>query len=169
MLMPLLELPEPLPLPLPDPPKKPPAKKPPMKPPPPEPPITPELVEPLALDETTGNWLRGGGSGALGVMMTWAAPWLVVVVTVRRTTRRGAATRRTVRRTTRFFTIVCCCTTRGLATRSVTYTPLPPITAPPQAQAQSLARAMRTDIWTHSFVAGVAAPHGIVSSFPRSQ
>ncbi|MES2988899.1 MAG: hypothetical protein V4808_13415 [Pseudomonadota bacterium] len=57
MLMPL-EVPE-LPLlpdePLPELPKKPPAKNPPIKPPPPEPPTTPdELLEPLALDDTTG-------------------------------------------------------------------------------------------------------------------
>ncbi|RYD54369.1 MAG: hypothetical protein EOP60_07785 [Sphingomonadales bacterium] len=124
MLMPLEEDPEPLPLPLPELPKKPPAKKPPMKPPPPEPPITPEeLLDPLALDETTGNWLleRGGGRGIgapCGVKMTWAAPWLVVVVTVRRTTRCTGL--RTVRRTTRFLTTVCCLTTRGFDTRSVT-------------------------------------------------
>jgi hypothetical protein len=129
ILMPL-DVPE-LPLlpeePLPELPKKPPAKKPPIKPPPLDPPITPdELLEPLALDETTGIWplepYKGGGSGIgapCGVMITWAAPWLVVVVTVRRTTR-CAGRARTTRRTTRFFATVCCCTTRGLDTRSVT-------------------------------------------------
>jgi len=83
---------------------------------------------------------------------TWGWPW-VVVVTVRLTTRFTG--RATVRLTTRFFATVTCFTTRGCWMRSVTYTPPPPITAPPQVQAHSLAKAMRTDIVPTLPVAGV--------------
>jgi len=41
------------------------------------------------------------------------------------------------------------------------------MTAPPQVQAQSFAKAMRTDMMSHSSVAGVPLPTGFVSSFAR--
>lgn len=88
---------------------------------------------------------------------TWGWPW-VVVVTVRFTTRFTG--RATVRFTTRFFATVTCFTTRGCWMRSVTYTPPPPITAPPQVQAHSFAKAMRTDIVPTLPVAGVPLPTG---------
>lgn len=112
------------------PPKNPPAKKPPPKPP--NPPLPPMITGGLPPPpEMTG----AGGSGI-------GAPWLVTVtvagaqavwVFVTTFLRTGAWW--TVRRTT--------CLAAG---RSATWTAPPPMIAPPQAQAHSFAKAIRTDM-----------------------
>lgn len=134
-------------LPLPELPKKPPAKNPPTKPPPVDPPITPDDPPPelpVAISPIGGG--RGMGAPWLVTVTTAGAHWAWVVVTVRRTTRLGAV-RATVRRTTRFLvtTFFATCA-RGLGLLSTTCTAPPPTSAPPQAHAQSFAKAMRTDM-----------------------
>ena len=68
----------------------------------------------------------------------------VALVVVVRTIRRPLTVEATWRRTTRLATLCLEYATRAGA--SAACTAPPPITAPPQAQAQSLARAIRTDI-----------------------
>jgi hypothetical protein len=80
-------------------------------------------------------------------------------VTVRRTTRFAG---RTTRRVTVRFATVRFATTRCAWTWLATSTAPPPMIAPPHAQAQSFAKAIRTDMVSHSLVAG--GPHCTVSS-----
>jgi hypothetical protein len=78
------------------------------------------------------------------------------------TTRRTVTGRRTTVRLTTFFVATWVWTTR-LGAVSATYTVPPPITAPPQVQAQSFAKAMRTDMMSH-FPLLARAPRRNVSS-----
>jgi hypothetical protein len=104
----------------------------------------------------------GGGSG-IGV------PWVVTVtiagghcacvcVTTRRTVRCLLGRRTVDRRMTRFCESSCWAATRCGCAVSATWTAPPPTTAPPHAQAQSFANAIRTDMMSHSSVAGVRSP-----------
>lgn len=128
------------------PPKKPPEKKPPPKPPPkpPEPPITIGTPPPVLPTATGGG---GGGGTNIGGM-------IVRAMTVG-CAGAAHATRRSVRRTTRCGAgrwaragrTFACLTMAGRAGGfSATWTAPPPTIAPPAVQAQSFARAIRTDI-----------------------
>lgn len=124
------------------PPKKPPPKKPPKPPKPPVPPITTGTAAappPAAGKSATGSG-GGSGTGVLAMLIAGGGQMVRVVVTTRRTfAARRTATWRTIR------LVFLTCATRGLAD-SATCTAPPPITAPPQAQAHSFAKAIRTDI-----------------------
>lgn len=137
------EMTTPPPLP-PPPPKKPPAKKPPPPPKPPPPASTTPPPLPPAIGNSPLDPVKGGGSGT-------GVPWLVTVTTAGGQTARVWVT---TRRTRLFGRCTRVCTTfrtfftypwRACAD-SVTWTAPPPITAPPHAQAQSFAKAIRTDI-----------------------
>lgn len=125
------------PLPPPPPPKKPPAKKP---PPPPQPPPLPPTTGTSPLDPVKAG---GIGTGAPPATVTIAGGQVVVVVTTLRT--RDLATLATRARTTRFLYVLAYAG-RAFGAPSATLTAPPPIMAPPHAQAQSLAMAIRTDI-----------------------
>lgn len=138
------------PLPPPLPPKKPPAKKP---PPPPKPPPKPELptstAPPLPLLPVIGYSPAGAAVKGTGT------PWLATVTTagahlVSVTTRRTVVTRRfLIWRAACLrspLTMVLAMTRSAFARDSVTCTAPPPMTAPPHAQAHSLAKAIRTDM-----------------------
>ena len=101
---------------------------------------------------TTGISRGGSGIGAPCVVTTTTSGLVVVVVvvTTRRTSFLRSVPATAALRTTRFLATVYCLTTLGCVTRSTAYTPLPPMTAPPQAHAQSFAKAMRTDMMSHS-------------------
>lgn len=139
-----------------EPPKKPPLKKPPPKPPP-NPPLPPTTTAgALPLDEN----ISPGGSGGIGIGAAGYVTVRVVVVVV------GCRTTHSVRRTRRT------CLDRAEAWRtggalalldfriagrsggfSATWTAPPPTMAPPTVQAQSLAKAILTDIATHPVLA----------------
>jgi hypothetical protein len=152
-----------LPPPPPPPPKPP--KKPPPKPPPPTkpPPITAGALPPPPTNATSRCGGNGGGvpwvvtvttAGVAVVVVrvitrqrvTIRPPWPVmrVIAAPRGHPRAAVTTRRLTTRlaTTRFLATTCW---RAWA-RSDTCIAPPPISAPPQAQAQSFARAIRTDI-----------------------
>ena len=131
------------PLPPKPPPKPPPNPPPPKKPPPPmtagtAPPPPPMKPSPIA---------AGIGTGGALATVTIAGGQVVVVVVVtirRRGAREATSVRLTIRLATLCFTVFCLTTAaRG---RSATCTAPPPITAPPHAQAQSFAKAIRTDM-----------------------
>mgnify|MGYP006172205689 CR=1 FL=1 len=137
------------------PPKKPPEKKPPPKPNPPEEPPTTigTPLEPLLPTATGGGGGGGAKTGGMIIRVVVAAP------------AAGAhSTRRTVRRTTRRCAVECRpCAVRALACLTIAGrgggfsardTALPPMIAPPQVQAQSFAKAIRTDIFSILFLAG---------------
>ncbi len=143
-----------------DPPKKPPLKKPPPKPKP-APPLPPTTTRPLLPPELaipisatgTGAGTKGIGCGVM-VRVTVRVPTVApaprvrpvamqaVRLTVRRTTRRCVVARLTC--VVRAFV---CLTIAGRGGGfSATWTAPPPMIAPPQAQAQSFAKAILTDI-----------------------
>jgi len=129
------------------PPKKPPPKKPPKPPKPPVPPITTGTAAPPppATGKSLGGKGGGRGTGVLASVTVVGGQMVRVVVTTRRTL---PAPRTATCRTRRFVFLTWA--TRGLAD-SATCTAPPPITAPPQAQAQSFAKAIRTDIALPSY------------------
>ncbi len=125
------------------PPKKPPKNPPPKPPPNPPPPLVTTTVPP-PLGGSGG--IAGGGRGIIAIC--GAGSHETVRVTIRRTrlTLRGAS-----RRTTRLRALtgpLTCLTYCGAAEAgaSATCTAPPPTSAPPAAQADSFARAIRTDI-----------------------
>lgn len=142
---PPLEVEETTILPPPLPPPKPPTKKPPPKPPPkpPEPPTT-TGTPPPPLDRI-GPSGRGIGAPPCDATVTVAGAqaWVVTVRVMRFTTRRAGA-RAAIRLRGAFLTLWDF-TYAVLGWLDACIAP-PPITAPPQAQAQSFARAIRTDI-----------------------
>lgn len=138
------------------PPKKPPAKKPPPKPKPPLlPPTTTGTVPPPVLATATGG---GGGGGAnMGGMMVrvvtvCSGAGQETLLTVRRTVRRCAEDRRTS--AVRVFALAWLITEGRGGGFSATWTAPPPMIAPPQVQAQSLAKAILTDMIRILFLAG---------------
>jgi hypothetical protein len=136
-----------LPLPPPPPPKKPP-KKPPPNPPSGPPPITTGTPPPPL---TTGCGGAGGMYGAgSGTIAICGCSQQVRLITLRtRRVSRGASARRTARRGFASLTSLTCFTERYWpcwAGASATWTAPPPTMAQPAAQAESFARAVRTDI-----------------------
>lgn len=133
-------------LPPPLPPPKPPTKKPPPKPPPkpPEPPTTTGTPPPPPLDRIGPS---GSGIGAppcdATVTVAGAQAWVVTVRVMRFTTRRAGA-RAAMRLRGAFLTLWVL--TYAVFGWLVACIAPPPMTAPPQAQAQSFASAIRTDI-----------------------
>jgi hypothetical protein len=132
-----------------------PLKKPPPKPKPPLPPPTMIGTPPPALLAIATGGGGGGGTNIGGMIVRVVVIW-----------GAGQETRRTVRRTTwrRFDWARRTVAVRAFAwlTRvgraggfSATWTAPPPMIAPPQVQAQSLARAILTDITSILFLAGL--------------
>ena len=124
----------------PPPPPNPPPKPPPNPPPPKKPPPPPTTTGPAPPPPPIKPSLTGSGTGAAWFATVTTVgeqvPLVVVVVTIRRGPWiRVVATRRTT-----------CLVWAGWRVTSATCTAPPPMTAPPQAQAQSLAKAIRTDI-----------------------
>lgn len=142
------------PPPEPPPPKNPPAKKPPPMPPPPVPPTStgpPPKPPPLTIGAMSAPVKAGGrGTGAawLATVTTVGGHTVLVRVTTRVTTRcragRGAARLVMARFVIARFVISRFCAD------SATCTAPPPTTAPPQAQAQSFAKAIFTDMPSQS-------------------
>lgn len=129
--------------------KPPPPKKPPPNPPVALPPTITGGVPPLPpIGPSASRSTSGAGAGLLTTVTAPGAQ--LVVVTVLRTMRLGAA------RCTGFALIGLDLMWRMRSGGfSATCTAPPPITAPPQAQAQSFAKAIRTDIAEYSYRAQI--------------
>lgn len=138
----------------PPPPKNPPAKKPPPIPPPPVPPTStgpPPKPPPLTIGAMSAPVKAGGrGTGAawLATVTTVGGHTVLVRVTTRVTTlcRTGRGAARLVM--ARF--VIARLVISRFCADSATCTAPPPMTAPPQAQAQSFAKAIFTDMPSQS-------------------
>lgn len=164
-----LDPPDPLP-----PPKKPPAKKPPPMPPPPVPPTStgpppnppPPDIGGISTPVKAGG--RGTGAAWLATVTTVGGQTVFVRVTMRVTTRLGAGRAATRLVMARF--VIARFVISRFPDDSATWTAPPPMTAPPQAQAHSFARAIFTDMPHHSSqIAPIPTPCAKVGIVMRQQ
>ncbi len=143
---------------LPPPPPEKPPKKPPPKPPPnpPDPPMTTGTPPPLLPPSYGAGGMKGTGMGGMPWLATVTTVGVQVDVVVVRTTLRTRLTLPTGVRCAILRALGLCFLTLWTCAGGVSATCIapPPISAPPQVQAQSFAKAMRTDIISTFFSLG---------------